>query len=759
MLERLTSIKYQKVQFLMSGLFQKTPKRGTHENSIGNERPDNNNVSPTNTKTGVDLLHHVSKQRPNLSEANLLSRPQVPKTDYSSIHSDRFSRLQAETSESDLEAKTSSKRIPINIPTYSADLPESESQLENKVFGPLGKIDNVKASAFVPVPRSPQPSPHPPVNLTRPLIPEKVEVSSRATQDPSPLSPQPTTATVHEQLAEERFMKDELLAENIGLRAYIQHLESDDRREVDVLKAQVKELREINEECRGSLAVAVEGLKQAKELETAHKGLLEEKGRLEGELRKEFLAEIERIQTAHQEEIQTLQAKIPSEEEFFSMQQLMEENSILKEKLSEMSAHSHKHTLLQQTADHSNSASALGKIRFDQQPSARGREEESLSQNKFATTLQKLRKQIADLLRAIDGKSALEGQQTSPGLAITTVADILEFECDSMLEEAKQGLQLMRSLSKTSQQRIERLERELAEQKQLSAAIEAQLRLETEQHQTLRREVETENQHRIVDNQPTQAAEDLERLRKEKEDNDEKENASKNIREYLEQKMTSERLEKMVYREFVEKLKSWVAPEHSKMIEEILSITRQLGSYHKIKSQGLEDILDVSQSKEEEIQATKDYLESRLEQALSKSALNDSSSRNLEILKTQDKPIRSLRPSFNRQAVDSPSVRSSSFFAATDDYHGSERQHIGASPRPTPLQQHSSQRKLGSGSEGESSLSMIRKELPGSFLSSVAPKIAPSPSRSPLDKMMEDHALNFGHLRDKLKDIKAKLNS
>ena len=332
-----------------------------------------------------------------------------------------------------------------------------------------------------------------------------------------------------------------------------------------------------------------------------------------------------------------------------------------------------------------------------------------------------------------------------------------------MLCEAKQGVSLLKSLNKSLSQKNERLETALTETKATVPLLESKLQSERELSENSIKQLKILTERNALITVPTEVAHGLQELQKAKEISDDKEDVSRNVREYLEQKVTNERTEKMVYRELVEKLKSWAPPELSKLTEEFLVLTRQLSVCQRIKSQGLEDMLDVSHSKEDQLQHQKELVEQRLESAFSRISMQDSaqSPSTAHSFPPQEKEQRSVRPSFSRQAIDSPSVRSSSFITpgegilSKDKWSGAQQgvrdQWVGRLPTTS-----GSSRLL----ETEIPSRPLNKEYSGGqFLSSASPKIAPSPARSPLDKMMEDHSLNFTHLRDKLKDIKAKLNS
>jgi hypothetical protein len=583
-------------------------------------------------------------------------------------------------------------------------------------------------------------------------------------------------------------LKDSLLSENISLRAYIQHLEETSTvGEVLSLRQQVNELREINEECRASLSVAVEGLKQAKDVESENERLKEHLQHRETELRQEFLVEIERLQNVHNEQMKELKTKLPTEEEFFNLQQLMEENSILKEKMSEFNSTGNKRISLHATADQSNFSSiqvvsgrAINQIKPQGSNQIPGSRKSTLhedldlsatSGNRETKTrptaslkpspLEKLRKQIAELVFSLDSRTSGSNSRSHDMIEANSASihEILEFECESLLDEAKQGVRLLKSLIKSGQLKTERIEIEISETKNQLAASQAEVRDLMEQNDILKQELEIESTKTIKSLRNAEAINKVHKLQREKEISEDRQDTSKNVREYLEQKVTAERLEKMVYRELVEKLKSWISPEYSNTLEDFVSISRKLAAHQRLKSQGLEDILDTSHSREEELQNQKEILESQLERLFWKINTVDSSSKNIQIFRPVDKETRSVRPSFTKQQIDSPSVRSSSFFATTDDANPKELLGIGIGIRQQSSGQISQQSKIGANSEPDAGLNILKKPLQSQFFSSVAPKILPSPSRSPIDKLMEDHSLNFGHLRDKLKDIKAKLNS
>src|SRR3990167_1322335 len=287
------------------------------------------------------------------SETKLNARQLAARSDYSSIHSDRFQKGIKESLDSG--ENSGPKHVRSEVGPRSEEihqLPKRFSKVlteKPEIGDGIGFSSATTIKPAAPKPRSPHPSPHPALHLNdQPVIVEKEGQASET-----------TPSSVWQQLVEEQFLKDQLLSENISLRMYIQQLEeSATVGEVLSLRAQVKELREINEECRQSLAVAVEGLQQAKQLEEENKQMRVELQTREQQLRQEFLNELENLTATHNREIQELESKFPGEEQFFNMQQLMEENSQLKERLSQLSRGNHKNSSLHLTHEHSTLDSA-----------------------------------------------------------------------------------------------------------------------------------------------------------------------------------------------------------------------------------------------------------------------------------------------------------------------------------------------------------------------------------------------------------------
>ena len=436
-------------------------------------------------------------------------------------------------------------------------------------------------------------------------------------------------------LKDEMFFKDELMNENIALRAYLEskqvqssqkegnyvkigseiktrkddstpkkqkssaayELEYSLKMRIAELEDQVRELREINEEAQANLEMAVGGIQQAREieikstaLEAENKKLKLEMNQLENSVRLMMVKEVESIKAAYEEKLADFEKQSKSshtlnEDEFFRAQQLLEENESLKYQLKEARDKEERSKSLKDISNQTNKILSIDKI-------------------------------ITSLNETI---STLGGSSNDMKMIPFTASDtILWMEVNSLLSTTASLSKIASTRIATLTSTVERLEKEKVHGEEERIELAKEIKYIEEQ---MEKGVSFQSREEHPDFKQAKLGAVSSNSNMQQDE----------IIKYLEKKLGIETKEKGVYREVFERVKGWLLrPEIVNMltkyiqtsldlvnvVSSIIEIKHEIGDSEQlgtIQASSLTGRLNENIKKEASLQETKLQLEERIE--------------------------------------------------------------------------------------------------------------------------------------------------